>query len=215
MLYRNPVLRMSGEGTAESPDYRIVPENLSRRSCDTRRAFHQPTGMLEQMSDIPIFESDRSAWGIRPHFHASPAPQERMSDQQAQSMPVVDGSRGTGYTYHLEGGAMAIVFQAMLPHPMIPIMRGPQDTDQPQGHNSDGKCVPGALRRATDEARLAHNAGATLHLRRPQSCSRRPLKMENANGARKKRTHRGAPKKSTPWPTTRRCTRNHRTTCEP
>ena len=43
--------------------------------------------MLEQMSDIPLFESDRIAWGKRPHFHAVPAPHERMSGQQAQSMP--------------------------------------------------------------------------------------------------------------------------------
>lgn len=151
MLYRNPVFRMIGEGTTENPDYRIVPENLSHRSCDTRRVFPQPTGMLEQMSDIPLFESDRSEWGKRPHFHGVPAPHERMSDQQAQSMLVVNGSRSTEYTYHLEGGAMAIVFQAQLPHSMTPIMRGPRDTDQPEGHSSDGKSVPGALA-PSDEA---------------------------------------------------------------
>ena len=40
---------------------------------------------------------------------------------------------------------MPIVFQAQLPHPMMPLMRGPRDTQQPQGHGDDQQVVPGAL----------------------------------------------------------------------
>ena len=60
-LYRSPVIRAAGAGTTEDPEYRVIPENLSYRSCATRRVFAQPDGMLEELSDIPLFESDRNS----------------------------------------------------------------------------------------------------------------------------------------------------------
>ena len=144
-LYRSPVLQRHASGTIEDPEHRIVPENLSYRCHFSRRVFAQQDMDLEVLSDLPLYESDRRTWKRTPHVNRIPALDAHMTLAETQSMPVAEGQQSPDFTYHLEGGAVPIVFQAQLPQAMLPLMRPPKDTQQPEGYDSHHRYIEGNL----------------------------------------------------------------------